>query len=75
MRGRWARPLLLFAMPLALLAACSTSTPAPTAASPLTLRLPVVLLGEVHDNAAQHALRLSAFEALLARGARPALVM
>ncbi len=35
----------------------------------------VVLLGEVHDNAAQHALRLRAFEALLATGARPALAM
>ena len=33
------------------------------------------LLGEVHDNAAQHALRLDAFKALLARGARPALLM
>ncbi len=36
---------------------------------------PVVLLGEVHDNAAQHALRLRAFEDWLARGARPALLM
>ena len=35
----------------------------------------VVLLGEVHDNAAQHALRLEAFRALLASGARPALLM
>ncbi len=35
----------------------------------------VVLLGEVHDNAAQHALRLRAFDALLATGARPALLM
>lgn len=33
------------------------------------------LLGEVHDNAQQHALRLRAFEALLATGARPALLM
>lgn len=36
---------------------------------------PLVLLGEVHDNAQQHALRLRAFEALLASGARPALVL
>lgn len=36
---------------------------------------PLVLLGEVHDNAAQHALRLQAFEALLATGARPALLL
>jgi uncharacterized iron-regulated protein len=41
----------------------------------LRLEQPVVLLGEVHDNAVQHALRLQAFEALLAGGARPALVM
>jgi uncharacterized iron-regulated protein len=36
---------------------------------------PIVLLGEVHDNARQHEQRLAAFEGLLARGARPALVM
>jgi uncharacterized iron-regulated protein len=36
---------------------------------------PIVLLGEVHDNAAQHVLRLQAFDALLATGARPALLM
>lgn len=41
----------------------------------LVLRQPLVLLGEVHDNAAQHALRLRALEALLTTGARPALVM
>lgn len=41
----------------------------------LRFRQPVVLLGEVHDNAAQHALRLHAFEAWLAEGARPALLM
>ena len=35
----------------------------------------VMLLGEVHDNAAQHALRLQAFKDLLATGARPALLM
>ena len=53
----------------ALLSACATP--------PLVLApdRPLVLLGEVHDNAAQHALRLAAFEDLLARGARPALVM
>ncbi len=36
---------------------------------------PVVLLGEVHDNTAQHALRLQAFRDLLATGARPALAL
>lgn len=35
----------------------------------------VLLLGEVHDNAAQHALRLEAFRILLLTGARPALLM
>jgi uncharacterized iron-regulated protein len=33
----------------------------------------VVVLGEVHDNGAQHALRLAALQALVAQGARPAL--
>ena len=68
------RPLLAAAVVFALfggLAACST--PAPD--RPLALRLPVVLLGEVHDNATQHALRAEAFTALLARGARPALAL
>jgi uncharacterized iron-regulated protein len=46
----------------------------PTAGE-LALNKPVVLLGEVHDNAAQHALRLRAFEALLAGGARPVLAL
>lgn len=36
-------------------------------------RRPVVLLGEVHDNAAQHAVRAAALRRLLAGGARPAL--
>lgn len=36
---------------------------------------PLVLLGEVHDNAQQHLLRQQAFEALLEGGARPALLM
>ena len=63
------RPVALTAL-LALLAGCAH---APTPA--LRFERPVVLLGEVHDNAAQHALRLQAFEASLAAGARPALVM
>jgi uncharacterized iron-regulated protein len=33
----------------------------------------IVLLGEVHDNAAQHALRIAALRRLLATGVRPAL--
>lgn len=36
---------------------------------------PVVLLGEVHDNVAQHRLRAAALDAWLASGARPALLM
>jgi len=36
-------------------------------------RAPVVLLGEVHDNAAQHAVRAAALRRLLESGARPAL--
>jgi len=41
----------------------------------LHLRGPGVLLGEVHDNAEGHALRLAAVDAWLASGARPALAM
>ncbi len=33
----------------------------------------IVLLGEVHDNAAQHALRAAALRQLIAEGARPAI--
>jgi uncharacterized iron-regulated protein len=33
----------------------------------------VVMLGEVHDNAAQHALRAAALRVLVERGARPAI--
>ena len=33
----------------------------------------IVVLGEVHDNAAQHALRLAALRKLVAEGARPAI--
>lgn len=54
-----------------LLAGCTTPPPAPT----LRFSQPVVLLGEVHDNAAQHALRLAAFRAWLDGGARPALAL
>jgi len=54
-----------------LLAGCSDPAPAPE----LRFTRPLVLLGEVHDNAAQHALRLQAVERAVAAGARPALVM
>lgn len=36
---------------------------------------PIVLLGEVHDNAGQHSLRAQALRELLASGARPAVLM
>ena len=52
------------------------SSPATGPAALLDLTVaPIVLLGEVHDNAGQHAMRLDAFRALLASGARPALLM
>ncbi len=41
----------------------------------LTFDRPLILLGEVHDNAVQHAIRLQALERWLAAGKRPALVM
>ena len=53
---------------LASLAACA----APKAIVPSR---PIVLFGEVHDNAAQHALRLASFESMLRAGARPALLL
>lgn len=49
------------------------------AAGELVLRVEgdrnLFLLGEVHDNPAHHAIRLRAFERLLASGVRPALLM
>lgn len=59
------------ALTAALLVAACASPPPDT----LDFAKPVVLLGEVHDNAAQLALRLRAFEDWLAQGARPALLM
>ncbi len=64
----------------ALLAACASPPESTTAdaAQRLAAALrgrPVVLLGEVHDNAAQHALRAQALARHLADGARPALLM
>lgn len=64
-------------LPIAALAAIvvSAACTAPVAAPQLRFTQPVVLLGEVHDNAAQHALRLEAFRAWLVSGARPALAL
>ena len=57
-----------------LLAACASHELAPSLDRALQAQ-PVVLLGEVHDNAAQHALRAQALQRLLDGGARPALLM
>ncbi len=61
----------------ALLAAgCAAPRPADFDAQALARQLarePVVLLGEHHDNAAQHAVRVEALRRLLAGGARPAI--
>ena len=54
--------------------ALPTTAPA-MAVERIDLDAPVVLLGEVHDHPQQHALRARAFDALLARGGRPALVL
>jgi uncharacterized iron-regulated protein len=69
-RRRWlALPLL----PVLALAGCAAD---PLAAIPAWRAPPgqALLLGEVHDNAAQHALRSRGLAALLAAGDRPALV-
>ena len=47
--------------------------PAPAALANAMQGHAVVLLGEVHDNAAQHALRVAALRRLLETGARPAI--
>ena len=61
-----------------LLCACAQAPQAPAGVQQLTAALrsrPIVLLGEVHDNAQQHAMRAQALRALLDGGARPALLM
>ena len=69
---------LLAALALTLvLNACSTPAPAPLAALPTPAdgSPPLLLLGEVHDNATGQALRLQAISRLLQDGARPALLL
>ncbi|MCP5271770.1 MAG: ChaN family lipoprotein [Burkholderiaceae bacterium] len=68
-RRRW-----LLAAAAAGLGGCASSAHRHEAAS-LIGGQPGVLLGEVHDNADGHALRLAAVDAWLARGARPAIVL
>ena len=61
-----------------LLSGCGHTLPADPALEQLTTAMrsrPLVLLGEVHDNAHQHALRAQALRAVLEGGARPALLM
>ncbi|MEF7615471.1 ChaN family lipoprotein [Aquincola sp. MAHUQ-54] len=75
---------LLLCLPAALAAGCAAwQRPAPADAPAQRDRAldaalrsqPLVLLGEVHDNAAQHALRAQALRRLLRTGRRPALLM
>ena len=62
-----------------LLCACAQPTRTPTdTQQQLNIAVrsrPLVLLGEVHDNAAQHAMRAEALRTLVESGARPALLM
>ena len=56
--------------------AALAATPIPADAAALANAIAgrrIVLLGEVHDNAAQHALRLAALRILIDKGARPAI--
>jgi len=81
-RGSTHRSALRRAVLCMLLSALASCAGAPAAAPPpasvdaLThamLRQPIVLLGEVHDNIAQHALRAQALRSVLEHGARPAI--
>ena len=60
---------------LALIGLAIAPLAGPAQATTPDLRAPLLLLGEVHDNAALHALRLQALTRLVAGGARPALLM
>jgi uncharacterized iron-regulated protein len=70
---------LLFTLCLLVLQqACTTTLPVHTDQAKLNRAVqskPIVLLGEIHDNALQHSMRLIAFQALLDSGSRPALLM
>ena len=71
------RPTVRLLRPLATLALlCAALLPLPGCGTAPPGNGPaLLLLGEVHDNAAQHALRLQRAQALLDGGARPALLM
>lgn len=64
--------ILLLGKSAALAAAKQLDADAPSLAAAMAGRR-IVVLGEVHDNAAQHALRFAALKLLVARGVRPAL--
>jgi uncharacterized iron-regulated protein len=67
---------LLICLPWLAGAAAATPVridPTPAALAQAMHGHPLVLLGEIHDNTAQHALRAAALRQLLAAGARPAL--
>jgi len=67
---------VLFVAVAANVIGCAAPHPATFDAESLALAMgsrPVVLLGEVHDNAAQHVARADALRKLVAGGARPAI--
>src|SRR3569833_1733582 len=63
----------LVAGALAIAAPAAKLAPDPAALAATMRGHRVVLLGEVHDNAAQHALRAAALRKLIVEGARPAI--
>ena len=74
------KPIIATLLAALLCTACATRGTAPQVAlvddlSRALRARDVVLLGEVHDNRAQHAARAAALAALLDSGARPALLM
>ena len=76
MRVRGHAAAVALALCVALAAPPAFATAAPLAATPEALAQAmrghaIVLLGEVHDNGEQHALRLAALQQLVASGARP----
>ena len=65
--------LFAFIAAFALAARAAEIAPSPDALARAMAGHRIVLLGEVHDNAAQHALRAAALRRLLAKGSRPAI--
>jgi uncharacterized iron-regulated protein len=65
--------LPLIAMVAGATVSCAPSPPASSGMGAPSR--PVVLFGEVHDNAAQHALRVASLQAMIRAGRRPAVLM